>query len=52
MALLGLPLPGDKGYEGWYMEVRGARIPHEVFIGDVVDFLIVALVGCVQRRLA
>src|SRR3974390_4954 len=44
MPLIGLVLPGDKGYEGWVIPVRGTTIPFGKFIGEVVNFLVVALV--------
>jgi len=44
MPLVALLLPGDKGYEGWLFTVHGATIPFGKFIGEVVNFLIVALV--------
>jgi large conductance mechanosensitive channel len=43
MPVIGLVLPGDKGYEGWALTVGAATIPYGKFIGDVVNFLIVAL---------
>ena len=44
MPLVGLLLPGDKGYEGWYFEIRGTTVPYGHFLAEVVNFLIVALV--------
>lgn len=44
MPLIGLILPGDKGYEGWVWQVGGRAIPYGKFLGAVVNFLIVALV--------
>ncbi len=44
MPLVAVLLPGDKGYEGWVFQVRDASIPFGRFIGEVVNFLIVALV--------
>jgi large conductance mechanosensitive channel len=44
MPLIGLVLPGDKGYEGWVWQVGGKVIPYGKFLGAVVNFLIVALV--------
>src|SRR5262245_23746349 len=43
MPLLGLVLPGG-GYQHWTAEVGGTTIPYGKFLGDVVYFLIVALV--------
>jgi large conductance mechanosensitive channel len=44
MPLLGLILPGDKGYEGWVWQVGDRIIPYGKFLGAVVNFLIVAFV--------
>jgi large conductance mechanosensitive channel len=48
MPLIGLILPGAKGYEGWVWTMgegdSAKKIPYGKFIGDVVNFLIVALV--------
>ncbi|HMF10776.1 MAG TPA: large conductance mechanosensitive channel protein MscL [Gemmataceae bacterium] len=44
MPLVGLVLPGERGYEGWVGHVNGKPIPYGQFIGAVVNFLIVALV--------
>ena len=44
MPLIGLILPGDKGYEGWAWHVGDKVIPYGKFLGSVVNFLIVALV--------
>jgi large conductance mechanosensitive channel len=44
MPLIGLILPGDKGYEGWVWQVGGKAIPYGHFLGAVVSFLLVALV--------
>jgi large conductance mechanosensitive channel len=43
MPLIGLLLPGDKGYEGWTWTLGGKTIPYGKFIGAVVNFLVVAL---------
>ncbi len=44
MPLVGLILPGDRGYEGWVAEINGKTIPYGKFLGDVVNFIIIALV--------
>ena len=44
MPLIGLVLPGDKGYEGWVLQVGDKAIPYGKFLGSVVNFLIIALV--------
>jgi large conductance mechanosensitive channel len=44
MPLIGLILPGDKGYEGWFWQIGEKTIPYGKFLGAVVNFLIIALV--------
>jgi large conductance mechanosensitive channel len=44
MPLIGVILPGDKGYEGWVWHVGDKTIPYGKFLGAVVNFLLVALV--------
>jgi large conductance mechanosensitive channel len=44
MPLIGLIMPGDKGYEGWVWHVGNKGIPYGRFLGAVVNFLIVAFV--------
>src|SRR5262249_59470085 len=44
MPLIGLVLPGDKGYESWAWQVGGKTVPYGKFLGAVVNFLLVALV--------
>jgi large conductance mechanosensitive channel len=44
MPLIGLILPGDKGYEGWAWQVGDKVVPYGKFLGAVVNFLLVALV--------
>ena len=44
MPLIGLVLPGDKGYEGWVWQVGDKTIPYGKFLGAIVNFLLVALV--------
>jgi len=43
MPTIGLILPGEEGYVGWKIVVGKAEIPYGQFLGDVVNFLIVAL---------
>ncbi|MBM4068150.1 MAG: large conductance mechanosensitive channel protein MscL [Planctomycetes bacterium] len=43
MPLIGLLTPGEQGYLGWKWVVNGKEIPYGLFIGEVVNFLIVAL---------
>jgi large conductance mechanosensitive channel len=42
MPFIGVILPGNKGYEGWLITINGKVIPYGKFLGDVVNFLIVA----------
>lgn len=43
MPLLGSVLPGEQGYLGWKFVVNGKEIPYGLFLGEVMNFLIVAL---------
>jgi large conductance mechanosensitive channel len=42
MPLIGIVLPGEKGYEGWKAMIDGKPVPYGRFLGDIVNFLIVA----------
>lgn len=42
MPFVGSLLPGDQGYLGWKFVINGKDIPYGLFIGEVVNFLIVA----------
>jgi large conductance mechanosensitive channel len=42
MPLVGIILPGDKGYEKWVLTIGEKTIPYGKFIGDIVSFLILA----------
>jgi len=44
MPFIGLLTPAEKGYGGWVLPIHGKEIPFGKFLGDVVNFLIVALV--------
>ena len=44
MPLIGLILPGNKGYEGWVWQVGDKGIPYGKFLGAPVNFLLIALV--------
>jgi large conductance mechanosensitive channel len=37
-------MPGDKGYVDWTFKLNGKDIPYGLFLGEVVNFLIIALV--------
>lgn len=43
MPLLGVILPGEQGYLGWKFVLAGQEVPYGLFIGEVLNFLIVAL---------
>jgi len=43
MPLVGVILPGEQGYAGWKFVIHGKDVPYGLFIGEVVNFLIVAL---------
>ncbi|HKI16334.1 MAG TPA: large conductance mechanosensitive channel protein MscL [Isosphaeraceae bacterium] len=43
MPLIGVVVPGKHGYENWVLVIRGKAIPYGRFLGDIVNFLIVAL---------
>ena len=44
MPLVGVILPGDRGYAGWVATINGKAIPYGRFLGDAVNFLILALI--------
>src|SRR6266404_4528845 len=44
MPLISLIIPGEQGYKQWALEINGKTIPIGLFLADVVNFLIVALV--------
>jgi large conductance mechanosensitive channel len=44
MPLLGLLLPGQQGYLGWKIVMGAKEVPYGLFIGEVVNFLIIAAV--------
>ena len=43
MPLVAIVLPGNKGYLGWSATIRGSTIHYGQFLGEVVNFLIVAV---------
>ena len=43
MPVVGVLLPGNRGYEHWQIAFDGKVVPYGKFLGDVVNFLIVAL---------
>jgi large conductance mechanosensitive channel len=42
MPFIGSLLPGEQGYLGWKAVINGKDIPYGLFIGEVVNFVIVA----------
>jgi large conductance mechanosensitive channel len=43
MPLIGVIMPGEQGYLEWKWVINGKEIPYGLFVGEVVNFLIVAL---------
>lgn len=43
MPTLGVLLPGKQGYLGWKLVIAGQEIPYGLFLGEVINFLIVSL---------
>jgi large conductance mechanosensitive channel len=43
MPIVGVLMPGNQGYLGWKLVIDGKEIPYGQFIGEIVNFLIVAL---------
>jgi large conductance mechanosensitive channel len=43
MPLISVVLPGNRGYLDWKWVINGREIPYGHFLGEVVNFLIVAL---------
>ncbi|MDB5349141.1 MAG: large conductance mechanosensitive channel protein [Planctomycetota bacterium] len=42
MPILGVILPGKQGYLGWKLIINGKEIPYGIFLGELVNFTIVA----------
>jgi large conductance mechanosensitive channel len=43
MPLISVIMPGQQGYLGWKWVINGKDVPYGLFIGEIVNFLIVAL---------
>ncbi len=43
MPLVGLLIPGNQSYTTWKLVINGQEVPYGLFLGEVVNFLIVAL---------
>ena len=44
MPFLGVLLPGEQGYLGWKIAVGAKEIPYGLFLGEIVNFIIIAFV--------
>ena len=44
MPLISVLLPGEQSYANWKWVVNGKEIPYGLFLGEVVNFLIISLV--------
>jgi large conductance mechanosensitive channel len=42
MPVVSLLLPGEQGYLGWKLAVGAKEVPYGLFIGEIVNFVIVA----------
>ena len=42
MPAIGVLMPGEQGYLGWKLVINGKEIPYGLFLGELVNFLIVA----------
>jgi large conductance mechanosensitive channel len=43
MPLIGAILPGQRGFEGWVWHIGEQTIPYGLFLGTLVNFLLVAI---------
>jgi large conductance mechanosensitive channel len=43
MPLISIVMPGKQGYLDWKWVINGKDIPYGLFLGEIVNFLIVAL---------
>src|SRR6478735_5273733 len=43
MPLIAAVMPGQQGYLAWKVVVNGSEVPYGLFLGEVLNFLIVAL---------
>lgn len=42
MPAISVLMPGEQGYLGWKLVVQGKEIPYGLFLGELVNFIIVA----------
>jgi len=43
MPAVSMVLPGQQGYLGWKLVALGKEIPYGLFLGEIVNFLLIAL---------
>ena len=43
MPLISVVMPGEQGYLAWKWVINGKEIPYGLFVGEIVNFLIIAL---------
>lgn len=43
MPFISLFIPGEQSYLGWKLVVNGKELPYGLFIGEVVNFLVISL---------
>ena len=43
MPLISVIVPGEQGYLGWKWVINGKEVPYGLFLGEIVNFLMVAL---------
>lgn len=43
MPLISVVIPGEQSYLGWKWMINGKDIPYGLFLGEIVNFLIVAI---------
>jgi len=44
MPFLGILIPGEQGYLGWKIVVGAKEVPYGLFLGEIVNFIIIAFV--------
>ena len=44
MPSVGILAPGEQGYLGWKIAVGAKEVPYGLFLGEIVNFIIIALV--------
>jgi large conductance mechanosensitive channel len=42
MPIIGMLLPGEQGYLGWKLAIGAKEVPYGLFLGELVNFAIVA----------